>query len=432
MTWVRKQGTKEIVNVYSIGCFIFFILLLLSISLPTILSSFKLILLIILIILIIYIALKDKKLSISKELFLLSLFFSIFGLIYSFYGIVCDNPGATNTMTVMVLYPILFLLLSVYFRTLNKFTAVGQLLIYASLLVIIIQALFIFSAYGQFPSFIATYFQSLHPGHAVLDMTDEYVLFTLPNASSLIFLIPFLTAYILLSKKINIKLIILLLVMLILMLLTGRRAFLPSFGFSLFVLIITTLFFKREFESNLAKRLIGLGLILISTLFIAIISTQINYEVYIDKISTIFDFSTSESNLERAYQFKALAKGISNAPLFGNGAGATAEYTRSVEQPWAYELSYIALIFHYGFIGFLAYFLGVIYIIWHMIRICKDIHVSRNIKVFIFSFLTGLVAFLIANATNPYLGKFDYMWVIFIPIMIINTYKTERRRKKDI
>ncbi len=61
-----------------------------------------------------------------------------------------------------------------------------------------------------------------------------------------------------------------------------------------------------------------------------------------------------------------------------------------------------------------------------VVRSCVDV----EIKAFVISFMVGLVAFLIANTTNPYLGKFDYMWVIFIPVMFIHTYKLEKRRSK--
>jgi hypothetical protein len=31
-----------------------------------------------------------------------------------------------------------------------------------------------------------------------------------------------------------------------------------------------------------------------------------------------------------------------------------------------------------------------------------------------------MTAFLIANATNPYLERYDYLWVIFLPIAFVN------------
>ena len=34
--------------------------------------------------------------------------------------------------------------------------------------------------------------------------------------------------------------------------------------------------------------------------------------------------------------------------------------------------------------------------------------------------LTGACTFLIANATNPYLETYDYLWVIFLPLAVVN------------
>lgn len=31
----------------------------------------------------------------------------------------------------------------------------------------------------------------------------------------------------------------------------------------------------------------------------------------------------------------------------------------------------------------------------------------------------GMSSFLLANATNPYLGKLDYIWIILLPIFFI-------------
>jgi hypothetical protein len=34
--------------------------------------------------------------------------------------------------------------------------------------------------------------------------------------------------------------------------------------------------------------------------------------------------------------------------------------------------------------------------------------------------LTGMTTFLIANATNPYLEKFDCLWTVFLPLAVVN------------
>lgn len=45
--------------------------------------------------------------------------------------------------------------------------------------------------------------------------------------------------------------------------------------------------------------------------------------------------------------------------------------------------------------------------------------------------LTGVSGLLIANATNPYLAKFDFMWVLFLPLAIINRHLLEKSIEKD-
>lgn len=425
----RNINYLSTINLNNLGQNIFVLLLFLSLSLPTIITPIKMALLGMLALFVLITSLKHKKLEINKELFLITLFFSTLGLIYSTYGSVADNPGATKTMTVMVIYPLLFLCLSIFFSHLDDFFKIKKALIFGSVLVVLVQLSFLLSAYGTIPSFVASYFQSLHPGHAVLHLTDEFLLFTLPNTSSLIFLIPFLTALILLSNKLEIKNFILVLVMLILILLTGRRAFFLSYGFSLIFLIFIVLYLRKDLQTHIFGKLYMVSFISIIALLGLISFSGIELQIYIEKFYSIFDFSSNDSNLERVYQFRALYEGISNAPLFGSGAGAAAEYSRSSEQPWAYELSYVAFMFHYGILGFLIYLLGIIYIFVSLLKISKDKMVSRDMKIFIISFLVGLVAFLVANSTNPYLSKFDYMWVIFIPVMIINAYKIEKRNQ---
>jgi hypothetical protein len=33
------------------------------------------------------------------------------------------------------------------------------------------------------------------------------------------------------------------------------------------------------------------------------------------------------------------------------------------------------------------------------------------------------------NASNPYLEKFDYMWVVFLPIAFVNYWLLDKRRQ---
>ena len=42
--------------------------------------------------------------------------------------------------------------------------------------------------------------------------------------------------------------------------------------------------------------------------------------------------------------------------------------------------------------------------------------------------LVGTTCFLIASASNPYLEKFDFLWVLFFPVAIIHVDAVDARR----
>ena len=133
-----------------------------------------------------------------------------------------------------------------------------------------------------------------------------------------------------------------------------------------------------------------------------------------------FDPSSSwdESAYVRQEQFFALLEEWSKRPFFGHGHGAAAWGSiRSFDQPWAYELSYVALLFHTGIVGFAIYAAAVIWIYRIGLRIIRS---CDRIGLYMVPALVGPPCFLIANATNPYLEKFDYIWVIFLPVALIN------------
>lgn len=417
---------KRIRMNYKYGSNIFYMLLPLSMAFPTLFTAFKIFVIFVMIFLMLIIAVEEEALYIEQDLIVFSLFFSIFGLLYALYGLLNNNPGALKTATVMVIYPVLFTLIACFFRDKEDLLKFFDVLIFSCLLVVSVQIAFILSAYGVLPNNLAQYFSILHPGNAVLDLGENDFLFILPNVSSLLFLIPFLASYILLTLKINYKLVALLGVMLILIFLTGRRAFFVSFFISFVFLYFVLIVIRKSLHTEFLSRFLLIGFLLLTLILMVVLIGNVSLDVYVSKFNSIFNFSSNVSNLERLHQFNSLMESIYEAPLLGHGAGAVAGYLRSDTQPWAYELSYIALIFQYGIFGFLLYFLGVLYIVYTVICMCVNSYVDREVKIFSISFLTGMISFLVANATNPYLSKFDYMWVLFIPVFFINIYRLNK------
>ena len=68
---------------------------------------------------------------------------------------------------------------------------------------------------------------------------------------------------------------------------------------------------------------------------------------------------------------------------------------------------------------------GVAWIYWMGIRMIRERGVLERMM---FPTLVGLSGFLVANGTNPYLARYDGLWVIFLPIALINFWLLERAR----
>ncbi len=52
---------------------------------------------------------------------------------------------------------------------------------------------------------------------------------------------------------------------------------------------------------------------------------------------------------------------------------------------------------------------------------------GKSIRAEGIAYASGLICFLIANAVDPYLGRFGYMWVIYMPFAFgsVYTYKVK-------
>ncbi len=141
---------------------------------------------------------------------------------------------------------------------------------------------------------------------------------------------------------------------------------------------------------------------------------------------SVFEFSGSdESESGRREQFFALLNGWLERPLTGWGLGSSAGMfgsVRSPEYPWAYELYYLALLYQVGLVGMTLYAAFVAWIYVMTFRIVRSAH---NLATPMAPFLTGMTAFLIASGTNPYLPRFDGLWIFLLSLACINIWLRE-------
>ncbi|MCE9887098.1 O-antigen ligase family protein [Obesumbacterium proteus] len=399
----------------------YLIILFLSITIPTALQPLKMGLLALCLgfALMSYIG-NNSIAKISKGILISCLIFSIIGVMWSLYGLFRVNPGAINVITVYGIYPLLALVLLPLYRE-GDIYKLRSFFIFCCVTIAAIQILFILSGIGLDGGFIFSIFKYMYGEVAVVNNGEgKYLLFTLPNVASLLFLIPFLCTDFLAKKTVAKAALIIILCSL--MLLTGRRALfvVVAMGGVLAVYFLGKIipFYRRKV---LAIAIISMPIICI-ILYAAVDFNSMSTQLFIEQVTSILNFKTDDSNLERVYQFEALIDGVINSPIVGAGGGAAASYLRSETQPWTYELYYIALMFQYGLVVFSAYVAGVIYIAVRLYKFILLKNLGRHINISIASYLVGYLCFIIASATNPYLAKFDYVWVIFIPTAIINYY----------
>jgi hypothetical protein len=88
----------------------------------------------------------------------------------------------------------------------------------------------------------------------------------------------------------------------------------------------------------------------------------------------------------------------------------------------------LALLFQIGMLGFSAYAAGILWIFWSGIRI---IRCGGRGSQFMLPILVGLSGLLIATVSNPYLARFDGIWVIFLPLAFINHWLLTRSRVQN-
>lgn len=358
----------------------------------------------------------SRSIKFNRKILIVWFVFPLVGLLYSVYGFFLGNPGALRVLTVMFIYPLLLPIASLTYVKADE-KRLFDIMFQAAWILVAVDGFFLFSNIYSPGNGFSEYITQLYVNEAVVDNSESYFKFALPNVSSLVFLIPFFVSAIFCvengrQKK---KILILFVCMSTLAVLSGRRALLVAMFFGPIIA-----YFLMKLTSNVANvRSSNRHNYLYLFAFVFLLGGLVYYtnvfDFYLSQMASIFDFKDDASNVERATQFGFLFEEISRHPFFGSGAGAAAGYTRSVEQPWAYELTYIALVFQYGIVGFLFYFAGVILLTYGLL-----ISIRRSGALsFSYFFLSGFLSFLIANASNPYLGKFDYMWIIFIPFAIL-------------
>jgi hypothetical protein len=347
------------------------------------------------------------------------LIFIISSVLYSIYGMIRGNPGAIRVLSIWLLWPVVYLFLTSLMQQTNSFKWLAKVLIAALWAVTIYGYIYLGWEAGFIPDYL---YYELDQGQNA-GFYDGFVEYNLYSISSLIFLIPFYLHYLIEKHKnkeniLKLQDIFLVLAASILAVMTGRRALLlilmmlPLIIFISNKLLFNT--YKLKFSSSTGTLLFFLAMGFLGFMIVF----ELRFDAIYDMVLEGFNFS-DQSNLnafERTLQFHSLIDGwLDTSILFGAGNGASASVIRSYEFSWAYELTYVYLLFSTGIAGVMIYFGWFGY---GLLRLRQAMREREDLVVYAAPMLTASISFCIASSTNPYFGKFDYLWIVWLPFLI--------------
>lgn len=358
---------------------------------------------------------------------LLCLGVSFFSL---YHGVVNNNPGAIPQITVFILWPILFVYFIGLVKKINIYVYLLKTLIIGISVATISQLIFVISQFLGISIFSSFY--ELQGG--IVGFYDGMTRFTLFNMTTTIYGLPFLTA-IIISQRIYSFLprfwykivVVATFISLASLLLSGRRAFLLTFLIS----VPLSFFLLKTYGAKINRtmvRIFHLSIYAFMVFMFLFYYFDLSIDDVLERQISGYQFSeVNDSTVRRKEQFYVLINDWLKSPLIGYGMGAVGSDNigASLEDvPWGYELYYLALLFQTGLLGIVIYGGSIFWLNYKMVVISRK---NANYAALFFPLQVALICFLIANATNPYLGKFDYLWTIFLPLGLVNYAMSNRQ-----
>ncbi len=367
------------------------------------------------------------RIEVSKSLLILFGIYVFSGLFFVIYGIYTGFAYDGSFKYVFALYVVFPVIWAIFIAGIPKnpdfFPFIEKILNAGIILTSFVMiSAYLNKKYGYFGSLQFIY------DRMIVDLSGNVIKIRYHGISSLLFLFPFFfTKFILDKKKKTVKKFILQILILGLSVaavsLSGRRALLVLFFLSVFNAFVLKIIFDNSIKNKFNKNILFL---LIAFLFMSVpVMVKVNFTKLFDTAKSVSAYafnldnnkSSKESDNERIKQIKQFVIQIQERPVIGYGYGAPLQNViRSEDKPWRYEMSYFDIIFHTGFLGFLIYSIGPLWILFLLLVFAGR---ERRYTVSILALFNAFLSILIAFATNPYLNAFDIQWVIYLPIFYI-------------
>lgn len=363
---------------------------------------------------------KDKIINSNLLVYLLIIITK--GFIWTLIGFLNNNKGTLDVIFISFIWYIIYSVLIIGINSLKLFNKILKVLILATFFIVFIDLYFMLMAFQLVP--IISFETIFNADEFYFSFYDGFLYLQTNHLNNLVFFFP-LTIILLIQSfksKSKFKFVFFVLVLLefLLMLGSGRRIMWLTLCLTPAYILIFAFFVKISFKKHLVSFTKYYYLFLTFLFFIAL--NFIFSSIEIDKQDILIRFSNAFNSSEESTRFdqgKILLDNFYTSPLWGHGfAAEISYYKRSDSVPWAYELSYYDDLFKTGIIGFLFFLIFIGGIFYEGIKIIKN-----SGDYLMIGLLAALFSFLIANATNPFLSSFDYLWTLFLPIAYINVVK---------
>lgn len=409
------------------------ILLFLMIVVPFEFQQFKLLLVMVIIFNVVLIAFLIDSGVASSKVVIWFLFVVSIGALFVLWGFLNGYSDSLKVMPVFVIWPIVYFFIMIAVRHPFSVHRVSYLLIASSIFISLYSIGYLLTVFSYIPDIAL--FGIIKSANYSID--SGFINYGIPAVTSMLYLMPFsLSAFLIWCKTDNFPIKrywvgVSLLLGMIPLIFSGTRVFWILLFASPIITYILLLVVNCSNIRLKAYRRNCYDLFKYSAYFAALMAVM-----FYDVISDFFEFASgSEVFIDallfsdkgtsvRVEQMKYLLDGWTNAPLFGEGHGASlATYRRTGNNEWAYEQTFFALLYQTGLIGVISYLFAILWIVFNIIKLSR---LSERNLFFLVPITVGMLCFLIANLTNPYIYAFDHLWTIFLPVILINIYILEK------
>jgi hypothetical protein len=382
------------------------------------------------------------RLFLHRQIIFLCLLYAVVGLMWVQLGLAWDTPGAVAVSTVYVIWPLVYLLFINQLNNVAQFQQLCWVFIIAATLAVAADIGFLLQSFGFVPGEFFTLVGSRN-GFGLRSGSPSY---SSTRVCLFLFIIPLCMAMILhrwragRGRSLIVYSWVMLAISIIMVVISQRRSIFVIAGVAPAMALFTDWLMppgpghrRPRYIQFVFAGMAGAALVL--HMWLAGYFDYIDWQSMFERLQQGFDFSGKVVSIDpdanaRADQSRALIQGWLESPFVGAGLGAATEIQRSQEMPWAYELTYIAILFQTGAVGFAIYLSGILWIVYRLVLIMRDR--SSPVRLIAYGMLNGMVGFLIGSASDPYLLAFDYLWVLFMPIGLINLELMRKDRELSV